>query len=669
MSNSSRVPLFTLGVALMFTLGATAATTYDFKVLMDADNTASTGCSVATAEGDFPGVEQVLTTSVSVDDVTGIAKVTSVSRTVCSGGTFGAPIPVDAGGWGAGSASGLIVETYIPFAVLGNPVPMGMHLGFAVGGVDGDAILSNRGARVLFPVRTPRRRGIALHPTPSITLDGDTSDWNSFNPLAEAPSRGGLPMTLLRTFGTADNNQFFFRFDAVSNATPAPPLVALSDSYTVSRGITLNVVAPGVLANDSGGSGPLHTIFATPPSHGTLTLNSDGGFIYVNDGSVAASDFFTYRASDGRYTSGPVAVSLTITCPVVDILPATLAPGLPGTPYGPVAFTQTGGSGAIVWSLTGGALPPGMTFSPLGILSGTPAACQGGTYNFTVKATDANGCSGTQAETLSVPSSAVIKILPTTLPVAQAGAPYGPIVFSTTGGVAPITWRVSSGALPREMTFSSFGILFGTPNECGSGTFDFTVQATDANGCSGTQAETFDAPSPVTVTSPATTTGTVNTPFSQTFTATGLVATAWWNLWGNLPTGLTLAKDGTLSGIPLQTGSFPIRAQVSEPPIACTSISTTYVLTIGCQTIAVNNPATTTGAAEVAFSQTFTAANTIGTTNFLLVTGTLPAGLTLATNGTLSGTPHQTGTFPITVRAVDANGCSAVGATYALTIM
>ena len=52
----------------------------------------------------------------------------------------------------------------------------------------------------------------------------------------------------------------------------------------------------------------------------------------------------------------------------------------------------------------------------------------------------------------------------------------------------------------------------------------------------------------------------------------------------------------------------------------------------------------------------------IGATTFS-TTSTLPAGLTLAANGVLSGTPTQTGTFPIDVTVTDGNGCTGTNAT------
>src|SRR5207302_480424 len=133
-----------------------------------------------------------------------------------------------------------------------------------------------------------------------------------------------------------------------------------------------------------------------------------------------------------------------------------------------------------------------------------------------------------------------------------------------------------------------------------------------------------------------------------------------------LPAGLTLSSGGVLSGTPTQTGTFPIVVKATDAN-GCFGNGATYTLTIACQSITVNNPATNSGTVNIAFSQTFTAPAGIGAKTFTLNSGTLPTGLTLSTAGVLSGTPTQTGSFPITVHVVDANGCSANGGTYTLT--
>ena len=63
-------------------------------------------------------------------------------------------------------------------------------------------------------------------------------------------------------------------------AVPDAP-VAANDSYTVANTATLNVAAPGVLANDTDADGDtLSATLVTGPAVGTLTLNANGSFSY-----------------------------------------------------------------------------------------------------------------------------------------------------------------------------------------------------------------------------------------------------------------------------------------------------------------------------------------------------------------------------------------------------
>ncbi|WP_461070835.1 putative Ig domain-containing protein, partial [Spirosoma horti] len=95
--------------------------------------------------------------------------------------------------------------------------------------------------------------------------------------------------------------------------------------------------------------------------------------------------------------------------------------------------------------------------------------------------------------------------------------------------------------------------------------------------------------------------------------------------------------------------------------------STDATLTVSTVTVA--NPATTTGSQGTGFSQSFTASGGTAPRSFSIASGTLPNSLSLnTTTGVLSGTPTQSGSFPITVRATDANGCSGTSATYALVV-
>lgn len=106
---------------------------------------------------------------------------------------------------------------------------------------------------------------------------------------------------------TPDNNTASVNI----NINDAP--VVANDSYTVAAGSTLNVAAPGVLANDSDDDGDTITaILTSDVSNGTLTLNADGSFTYIPDVGFTGNDQFRYEATDGSSTS-PTDALVTIT--------------------------------------------------------------------------------------------------------------------------------------------------------------------------------------------------------------------------------------------------------------------------------------------------------------------------------------------------------------------
>ncbi|RLE23311.1 MAG: hypothetical protein DRJ50_06375, partial [Actinobacteria bacterium] len=83
----------------------------------------------------------------------------------------------------------------------------------------------------------------------------------------------------------------------------------------VAEGANLNVAAPGVLANDSDPQAdPLTARLVSGPTHGNLTLNFDGSYDYMHDGSETTADAFYYEAVEpSGATSNTVLVQLTVT--------------------------------------------------------------------------------------------------------------------------------------------------------------------------------------------------------------------------------------------------------------------------------------------------------------------------------------------------------------------
>ncbi len=200
-----------------------------------------------------------------------------------------------------------------------------------------------------------------------------------------------------------------------------------------------------------------------------------------------ASVTCTVTPSDGTTSAAPTVVNTTVGCPIITISPATLPDGALGTAYNQ-NLTQSGGNGTITWNISAGALPGGLTLnSTSGALSGTPTGT--GTYNFTVRATDANNCPGERAYSLTITGSCpAISVFPATLPSGFVGITYNQ-TFTAQRGTSPYTFNVTAGTLPNGLTLTAAtGVLAGTPTT--PGTFNFTIQATDANACTGTHGYT-----------------------------------------------------------------------------------------------------------------------------------------------------------------------------------
>ena len=465
---------------------------------------------------------------------------------------------------------------------------------------------------------------------------------------------GSFPITVTAT----DSN-------GCTGTGPTYTLTITCQTITVTNPSTSSGVAGSPFSatfTQSGGIGATTFSLAsgTLPTGLTLALNGTLSGTPTQTGSFP----ITVKATDSNGCNGTGATyTLTITCQTITVTNPATNSGVAGSPFS-ATFTQSGGIGTTTFSLASGSLPAGLTLASNGTLAGTPT--QTGSFTITVKATDSNGCNGTGVTYTLTIACQTITVNNPAVNTGVAGSAFSQ-TFTQSGGIGATTFTLASGTLPSGLTLAANGVLSGTPTV--TGTFPITVSVTDANGCTGTGATynlTINCQT-ITVTAPAVNTGTAGSPFSQTFTQSGAIGSAMFSLSaGVLPSGLSLAANGVLSGTPTQTGSFAITVTVTDAN-GCTG-STNYTLTIGCQTITVTNPSVSSGTAGAAFNQTFTQSGAIGSATFSLASGSLPAGLSLSASGVLSGTPTQTGSFPITVAVTDGNGCSGVGPTYNLTI-
>ena len=195
--------------------------------------------------------------------------------------------------------------------------------------------------------------------------------------------------------------------------TPASFTVTLTDSTGASiselYSLTINpavTVSPGTLPaaeagaaysqtlTATGGSGTGYTFALTqgdlPPG---LMLAANGTLSGSLASNVAGGYYtFTVTASDSAGATGSNAYSLLVDA-AMSVGPPNLPNVVVNTPYSQ-QFTATGGSGIHSFAITAGSLPPGLTLSPTGLISGTvPPTTTPGSYDFTLTVTDSLGVS------------------------------------------------------------------------------------------------------------------------------------------------------------------------------------------------------------------------------------------------------------------------------------
>jgi len=94
--------------------------------------------------------------------------------------------------------------------------------------------------------------------------------------------------------------------------------VANDDAYETVAGVTLDIVAPGVLANDvqldPNESVTLDVL--VQPAHGTLTLNNDGSFTYVPEPGFMGVDTFEYQLNSTVMLQGEFSDTAIVTITV-----------------------------------------------------------------------------------------------------------------------------------------------------------------------------------------------------------------------------------------------------------------------------------------------------------------------------------------------------------------
>jgi hypothetical protein len=354
----------------------------------------------------------------------------------------------------------------------------------------------------------------------------------------------------------------------------------------------------------------------------------------------------------------PAAYALAIT-------DATLNPpqGVVGTPYSH-QFEAHGGCPPYHYAVINGSLPPGLSLSDEGLISGTPTQAGGWSFSLDLFDTKSSSCPSSPIHSQRYLSISIIDqmlVATPSLPSAFVDTPYSAqLALNLTGVTAH--WSLASGSLPAGLTLSDGGLISGTPTAAGSSTFSVKAQDT-GNNRSATKQFTLAVVTKMVASPPAgAPRSEVGAPLVMTPpTATGGTQPYTWSLAAGvtLPAGLTVDQaTGAITGKPTAAGTFPLTLQVTGGDGQTATVDLTLSV-----------------APRLAISRTQHVGPTklgkpyrvkikleggVGAPRFRLAGGVLPKGIRLdVRTGTLVGRPTEVGRRMFLIEATDSLGVTA----------
>ena len=156
----------------------------------------------------------------------------------------------------------------------------------------------------------------------------------------------------------------------------------------------------------------------------------------------------------------------------------------------------------------------------------------------------------------------------------------------------------------------------------------------------------------------------IDTVYSYTLSSSGGTTPYTYSTSSGLPSGLTLSNAGLISGTPTQSGNYTFTITVTDN--TGNTASKTYTMTVYSK-LSFNTNSFSDGYVGEDYSAALSASGGTGSYSYILVSGSLPAGL--AINGAaLSGSPSAEDSYSFTIQVADSNN-SKVNKTFQINVI
>jgi len=350
----------------------------------------------------------------------------------------------------------------------------------------------------------------------SATVSHGTLTLNSNGSFSYTPSAnwfGADTFTYRAYDGILYSNTAIVTINVAQRCDDAP--TAANNSYSTNEDVVLNITAPGVLGNDTNNESgtTLTAVLVTTVSQGSLTLNSNGSFVYTPPANWFGSTNFVYRArSSGGACGTPIdSANATVTITVnqlCDDAPTgvadsystnegtALSPAAPGVLSNDVNNESGTTLSAVLVSTVG---QGSLTLNANGSFTYTPSANWFGTTSFIYRARSSGGVCTTPIDSSNVTVTITVNQLCDDAPTAVAD-PYSVAQNSTLTVSSPgvlnndtnnesgttMTAVLSTTVSHGSLTLNANGSFTYTPTVGYTGGDSFVYRARSTSGICGT---------------------------------------------------------------------------------------------------------------------------------------------------------------------------------------